>query len=336
MRIFIYSPLFYPSVGGLETVVLILANEFVKQGHSVKLVSQTSAIDQDAFPFEVIRQPSPIQLIQIMHWSEIYFQPNVSLKGIWPLLVCSRPLVISHNNWYLRANGYFGWQDYLKQVVTKFATNISVSYAVASHILSQSSVIPNPYEEDIFYEKLDISRCRELVFLGRLVSDKGVDLLLNALNEIKVLGLTPTLTIIGQGPQEPKLRSQVKKLCLNEQVSFVGIKVGEELAQLLSAHQILVIPSRWQEPFGVVALEGIACGCVVVGSEGGGLNDAIGPCGITFSNGDVKSLAKILTDFLSHPSKLSKYRASAKQHLARHQKAEVAKAYLKVFERALQ
>ncbi|MEP0869904.1 glycosyltransferase family 4 protein [Trichocoleus desertorum AS-A10] len=334
MRILIYSPLFYPSVGGLETVVLILANEFVQQGHSVKLVSQTPAIDQDTFPFEVIRKPSPKHLLQIVHWSEIYFQPNVSLKGIWPLLFHARPLVISHNNWYLRKNGHFGWQDYLKQLITKFATNISVSHAIANHICSKSSVIPNPYEEDIFYERFDILRCQELVFLGRLVSDKGVDLLLNALAEIKALGLTPTLTIIGQGSQELKLRNQVKKLCLNEQVNFVGVKVGQELAQLLSAHQILVIPSRWQEPFGVVALEGIACGCVIVGSEGGGLSDAIGPCGVTFSNGDVKSLAKILADLLNHPNKLFKYRASAKQHLVQHQKIEVAKAYLKVFERA--
>ncbi len=50
-----------------------------------------------------------------------------------------------------------------------------------------------------------------------------------------------------------------------------------------------------------MALEGIACGCVVVGSEGGGLKDAIGPCGDTFRNGDAADLARVLGHRLRHP-----------------------------------
>ncbi|MDJ0708316.1 MAG: glycosyltransferase, partial [Leptolyngbyaceae cyanobacterium MO_188.B28] len=100
-------------------------------------------------------------------------------------------------------------------------------------------------------------------------------------------------------------------------------------------HQIMVVPSLWAEPFGVVALEGIACGCVVVGSEAGGLTEAIGPCGVTFPNGNAGELAQILKKLLEFPQNLAKYRASAASHLLRHQQTEVAKLYLQVFEEAI-
>jgi glycosyltransferase involved in cell wall biosynthesis len=128
----------------------------------------------------------------------------------------------------------------------------------------------------------------------------------------------------------------VKQLDLVEQVNFAGAKVETDLAQLLNAHKILVVPSVWEEPFGIVALEGIACGCVVVGSEAGGLKDAIGSCGVTFPNGDVSALTQALFDLLTNPDKLAGYREKADSHLSRHTKAAVAKAYLQVLEKVIQ
>jgi glycosyltransferase involved in cell wall biosynthesis len=336
MKILIYSPLFYPSIGGLETVISILSHEFIYQGHEVKLVSKIPDPESKIFPFEVIRQPDPQKLLQLTRWCDIYFQPNISLKGVWSLLISSKPWVVAHNGWYTRTGGSLGWQDYLKHFLLRFATGISISQAVADHVSTPSTVIPNPYQEEIFYEIPTIPRDKELVFLGRLVSDKGADLLLDALANLKVLEITPSLTIIGSGPEEYKLHQQVKELDLANQVNFVGVKVEKELAKLLNAHQILVVPSRWQEPFGVVALEGIACGCVVIGSEGGGLKDAIGPCGVTFPNDDVKALTHTLVDLLTNPKEITSYRTQAESHLSRHKKAEVAKAYLQVFEKAIQ
>ena len=335
MKILIYSPLFYPSIGGLETVVSILAHEFFYQGQAVKLVSKTPATDSKHFPFEVIRQPRPQQLLQLTYWCDIYFQACVSLKGIWPLLVIQKNLVITHHTWYCRLDGTYGVQDYLKHFVSRFATNIAASRALAERISPFSTVVPNPYREDIFHKISGIAREQELVFLGRLVSDKGADLLLAALANLKSRELAPKLTIVGKGPEELQLRQQAKELDLVEQVNFAGVKVEQELVELLNSHQIMVVPSRWQEPFGVVALEGIACGCVVVGSEGGGLKDAIGNCGVTFPNGNVQALTEALAKLLTHPEQLSQYRENAASHLSRHQKANVAKAYLEVFQEAI-
>jgi glycogen synthase len=336
MKILIYSPLFYPSIGGLETITSILAHEFTCLGHEVRLISETPSTDSKEFSFEIIRQPSKKLFLSLTKWCDVYFQSCVSLKGLWPLLFISRPLAITHHTWYRRDDGSYNWKDYLKQFVTHFAVNIAVSHEIAKNISAASTVIPNSYQENIFCEISEVLRNQDLVFLGRLVSDKGVNLLIDSLAQLKLRGLTPQLTIIGGGAEETNLRQQAKKLEVSKQVCFAGVKVGQELVTILNSHKIMVIPSLWDEPFGIAALEGIACGCVVVGSERGGLKDAIGRCGITFLNGNLEQLSAILFELLTCPEKLINYRENAKPHLALHTSKAIAQEYLKILETVVQ
>ncbi|OLP18834.1 glycosyl transferase family 1 [Leptolyngbya sp. 'hensonii'] len=332
MRILIHAPLFYPSVGGTETVVSILAHEFVARGHAVTIVTRTPDPGHTPFPFRVVRCPSQGELLALVRQTQVYFMANVSLKGIWPWFLSRKPLVIMHQSWYSRLDGRVAWQDALKYQLTRFAANISASQAIADHLPSPSTVVGNPYRDDLFRELPAVRRDRELVFLGRLVSDKGVDLLLDALAALRNQDLHPQLTIIGSGPEESRLRQQTIQLGLSDQVTFVGTQVGEDLVQLLNAHRILVVPSRWEEPFGIVALEGMACGCVVVGSAGGGLTDAIGPAGFTFPNEDLGAFTQTLATLLTNPDVWVACKAQAPLHLARHRRAAVASAYLQVIE----
>jgi glycosyltransferase involved in cell wall biosynthesis len=122
----------------------------------------------------------------------------------------------------------------------------------------------------------------------------------------------------------------VTELRLDEQVTFAGRVSDQELAGLLNAHKIMVVPTREGEGFGVVALEGIACGCVVVGSTCGGLPEAIGPCGRTFSNGDPAALAEVLQDLLARPESWKDYFAHVKAHLEAHRPSVVAGRYLEI------
>ncbi|MGI8436342.1 MAG: glycosyltransferase, partial [Chthoniobacterales bacterium] len=94
-------------------------------------------------------------------------------------------------------------------------------------------------------------------------------------------------------------------------------------------------PSRYDEPFGVVALEGIASGCVVVGSSGGGLLEAIGPCGLTFPNADIAALTTLLERLLGSPGECARLRAHAPEHLARFHPTRIAQQYLALFQRKL-
>ena len=332
MKIVLASHVFHPGVGGIETMSTLLASEFVAQGHEVKVVTHATYDGLDQFPFEVWRGPSPQKLLNLLRWCDVYFHNNISLKTIWPLLFVRRPWVVANHTWIARSDESLGWQDRLKRFLLRYATCISVSQAVADHVAVPSTIIGNPYRNDLVRPLEDVPRNKDIVFLGRLVSDKGADLLIDVLQRLKEKGVVAQLTIIGEGIEYSNLQQQAEALGVKDQVSLAGHKSGNELVHLLNEHRILVVPSRWKEPFGIVALEGLACGCVVVGSEGGGLKDAIGNCGVTFPNGDAAALAEIISDLLSNPQKLVEYRAQTQQHLEDHQSPTVAAAYLNVFQ----
>ena len=335
MKILFSSHLFPPSVGGLENVGLMLAEEFRAAGHEVRVITQTPG-GGDHHPFPVIRKPGIKELLREIKWSDVVFHNNISLRTLWPLLFIRRPWVVVHHIWVENKGRFGAAKVWLKKLAFQTArANIAISKAIAGELPVPSTVIPNPYREEVFRVCPEIPRDRDLVFVGRLVSAKGVDILIEALARLKGDGLAPGLTIVGAGPEEAALRRQVERHGLTEQVSFAGVKTGAQLAQLLNQHQILVVPSRWDEPFGIVALEGIACGCVVAGSERGGLKDAVGACGVTFPNGDVSALQAALRELLRNPAELAKFRANAAAHLAHHSPKTVARSYLRVIESAL-
>ncbi len=337
MRILFSSHVFAPSVGGLETVSHQLAEEFVRQGHEVRLITQTPAAQpgqasEDAlFSFPILRRPSLCQLLERLEWCEIYFHNNISFPRALPLLLVPRPWVVAHHVW-IPGTGLAGR---VKRFALRYATGISVSEAIASHLVTPSIVIPNPYDDATFRVLPHIERDRDFVFVGRLVSDKGVALLLRALAVLVSRGLRPSLSIVGTGPEEMPLRGLTAALGLQTFVRFCGVHRGDDLARVLNEHRTIVVPSVWQEPFGIVALEAIACGCVAIGSAGGGLRDAIGPCGLTFPNGDLVALTTALEQLMREPGRLEGLRRSAEQHLQRHRLATVAGDYLAVFTQRL-
>jgi glycogen(starch) synthase len=339
LKIVVYSPAFHPMIGGLETVVQVLATEWSKLGHQVTVVTDALNAEPDSFPFKVLRGASFFGIVQAVREGDVFVHANVSLWGLLPWLFCGLrrpPWVATHHGWYFHLDKPVRWRDRLKIWLTHLASaNISVSDAVNRHLGSPGVVIPNPYDNLTFRLLPDVTRNIDLVFLGRLVSDKGVDLLLDALVLLGLQGRRPSLTIIGSGPEEAALREQAVVHGLTEQVTFAGPKHDHELSKLLNTHRIMVIPSRCHEGFGIVALEGIACGCIVVGANGGGLPEAIGPCGLIFPMGDVPELASRLEYLLANESVCQALQSHAKLHLVGHYPAHIAKGYLDVFHKVI-
>src|SRR5690242_3812065 len=291
MNILVSSYLFEPSVGGIETVSKILAAEFAKGGHDVHVITQSRGGAIADANYKLTRRPSLPEMFRLLRWSDVFFQNNISLRSLLPAVLLRKPTLIVHQTWLQNVQGRIGWQNHLKQFLLRFAVNVAISKAVADRLSADSIVIGNPYDENVFHLLPDKARDKTIVFVGRPVSDKGVDLLLRALEILKRDGIMLDLTIVGSGPEEAHLRKLSTELILDGQAPFAGQKAGTALAQILNEHEILAVPSRWAEPFGVVALEGIACGCVVVGSRDGGLKEAIDGCGVTFENGNATELA---------------------------------------------
>ena len=318
-------------MGGIEQVGGIVASELHARGHEVRVITQTPDPEAAArLPFPVFRQPGRGEIKAQIRWCEVYLQGNISLATLWPALLSRKPVLVVHHTWISRVDGRIGWQDRLKLFATRLVRrNLAVSTALAATIPVRCGVVANPYRDDVFTEDSAAVRDRDLVFVGRLVSDKGCSILLEALARLAADAIRPALTVVGSGPELEDLKAQAMSSGLAGQVVFAGQKTGPELAALLNRHRILVVPSLWKEPFGIVALEGIACGCVVVGSSGGGLPDAIGPCGETFPNGDASALAETLRALLASPERISRLCNGAPAHLSRHTRSAVADAYLR-------
>ncbi len=334
VRILFCSYVYAPSVGGIESVSRILAAEFVQAGHEVIVVTDTEGETLRAYGLSVIRRPNRFRLLKLTRWAEIVFHNNISLRYAWPLVLIRRPWVVAHHTWLRGSAGEKGLAERMKEFLIRKAVNISISPAIAAALPVASRIIPDPYEADVFHVRNQIPRNRDLVFVGRLVSDKGVDVLLRALDHLGDRGIYPTLTIVGDGPERAKLEMLAGRSKQGSQIQFHGQRTGEELSVILNQHRVLVVPSRWNEPFGVVALEGIACGCVVIGTQGGGLPGAIGPCGVTVPNDDAKALAEVIGRTLSDPSLQARYFGKAEQHLKQHHPSTIAEKYLTLFREA--
>jgi glycosyltransferase involved in cell wall biosynthesis len=328
VKILLWSHSFYPTVGGLETTSRLLAEEFSRAGHSVTVVTRTAASDgsADRFSFQVVRQPSPLHLLGLLKRSDVYLHNHISVKAAWPLLLIRRPWVIAFHTWIAGS----GLRLRIQRLAMKHATTVCVSHALARQLQQPSLFIPDPFDDSTFRLDPAAKRDRELIFVGRLVRDKGVALLLRGLRVLKEQNIAPKLTVIGDGPEAENLKELARHLGLASQVEFAGKMFPRAVAAALNRHQILVVPSLWLEPFGIVALEGIACGCVVVGSRGGGLEEAIGPCGVTFRNGDQEQLARCLAELLRAPESWQGFRENAPAHLRRHRSTTVADQYLRV------
>jgi glycosyltransferase involved in cell wall biosynthesis len=335
VKILLSSYVFSPSVGGIETVSALIAPEFVRMGHEVILITHTKEEDGVTWPFEVIRRPGARRMLKLVRWCDVYFQNNISLTYAWPLLLLRRPWVIAHHTWIGQYQGERDWKARLKRLLLRRGTNATISHPVAADIPVPSIIVGNPYSAGVFKARPEIPRDRELVYLGRLVSDKGVDMIIKSMVQLRGRGLHPRLTIIGSGAEEPELRRLVREFDLENQIEFTGSKAPPEIALLLNAHQVLVVPSRWPEPFGIVALEGLASGCVVVASAAGGLPGVVGRCGLTFAIGDQTELTDALERVLTRPQLREQLQRGVAAHLRQFEPATVAGKYLSVFQRAM-
>jgi len=325
MKILLSSYFFLPSIGGVEGFSAMLAEQFTLRGHEVVVVTNTAG-ESACAPYTVVRCPSKRQMFDLVRWCDVYLQNNISLNFAWPLLFCRRPWAIINNGIALE-NDLMGR---LKRFCARFATTSGVSPDAARNIGAET-VVSSCYDSDLFRELPDVDRELELIYLGRLVWIKGVHVLLEALHQLKLSGMTPRLTIVGSGPEEAALREMVTSLQLTGQVTFGGVKRDAALVRELNRHRIMVAPSISGDGLPIVALEGLACGCVLVGAETG-LTEAIGPCGMIFPNGDATALANCLRELLSDAARISAFRNQAAGHLAQFTKVYVADAYLKILQ----
>jgi glycogen synthase len=174
----------------------------------------------------------------------------------------------------------------------------------------------------------------ELLFVGRLEYEKGVQDAIAALPRIRRTHPGTTLTVAGEGTQQDWLVEQARKHKVLKAVRFVGHVNHQELLDLLHRAHAAVLPSHY-EPFGIVALEAAAAGAPLVTSNVGGLGEAVitGQTGVSCPPRDVAALTAAVRTVLEHPAAAQRHADAARKRLTsdfswRTVASETAQVYL--------
>lgn|SRR5487761_503723 len=175
---------------------------------------------------------------------------------------------------------------------------------IISHGVSERPALPFPG-----------GKSPQFAFIGRLVSTKGVELLLHAARELSNKGLEFRLLIIGDGTERKSLERLSGELGLAQKIDFVGEKTTEEDMQPLISDAIaVVIPSLAGEVFGLVAAENMMRGRALITPDNGPLAEVAGEAGLKFTAGEASSLAACMEKLMRSPEIARELGRRARHH----------------------
>ena len=271
----------------------------------------------------------------------------------------NRPLISTmHSTEVGRAQGLHTPDSYLIDGFEWWLTYESKRIIVASYSMKREiedhfrlppekiDVIPNAVDVEQYQRNVDREAIRArymiggherlVLFVGRLVPQKGVEHMIRAVPMVLKEHPEAIFLIVGEGWSKSYLESLTRSLGCESRVRFLGFLPDRDLVELTISADVLVVPSSY-EPFGIVALEGMAAGVPVVASNTGGLSEIIehDRTGVLVYPGDPRSIAWGINRVLSD-KEYSKYLIqNAKRRIAEIYSWDVvAEKTLKVYEAA--
>lgn len=173
-----------------------------------------------------------------------------------------------------------------------------------------------------------------ILLVGRLVYEKGFHLALEALRPVIRRQGNVRFVVCGTGTAEADLKDQAAKLGLMKHGSFVGWTGDDMLHSLYRVSDLCVVPSIY-EPFGLVALEAMASGCLCLVADTGGLREVVpddGTAALRFRARDPKSLAEMLEKMLTDQDLRDRLVSEAREHVLQFDWAEVARETAAIYD----
>lgn len=249
---------------------------------------------------------------------------------------------------------FFSWQNIFRRYPFPFSAFERLNFALAKHGVAGNADAAAILRRKGFHKPLTVipqfgvdpevfrplPRAAEtpqgplkIGYVGRLVEQKGLPHLLRA-----VAGLAGDwhLTLLGSGPLEEELRRLAGELGIGERVTLRPAVPSTEVQDHLAALDVLVLPSltrpNWQEQFGRVLVEAMACAVPVVGSDSGEIPNVIGPGGLVYPEGDDAALRERLQRLLSDPGERRRLGALGRQRvLEKYTHQRIAEEYASVY-----
>lgn len=162
---------------------------------------------------------------------------------------------------------------------------------------------------------LGLEGCFAIGFVGRLVAEKGVDVLIDAVAPLALREPPARLLAVGAGPYLPRLRA-------SPHCTAVGSVPHERVSDYLRAMDVLVLPSlttpRWKEQFGLVLVQAMASGVPVIGSDSGAIPETMGDAGLVVPEGDAGALREALVRLQGSPELRAELAARGRARVDQH------------------
>lgn len=371
MKILLYSSVFWPSTGGVETITATLAENIVRLGHECLVVTETTTEKEQAYIYKVIRKPSLKERFLLAKQCDLIHSNGASVSMFPFGKLNNKPFIWTHNGYQILCIDGLGWVDgepapmnpikslkyHLKKNGFKFVVkesvklgvrryvannvdlNIACSNWVAKRLQCKNQVVAyTPYSLNKFKAaKKNQNYEYDFIYVGRLVSEKGVPDLIRAFHLLtsNCPNGNEKLAIVGDGNIKQSLENLVRELGLTNQVFFFGSKSGDELVEIISKSRIAVVPSVWEEPFGGVTLELLAAGKNLIVSEFGGHAECVGDAGLKFKNGDIQSLYQNMVKLLKDKFMAEQQLKKGLIQLESFDEVKLTKKYLEIYEQII-
>ncbi len=297
------SRAFSPSLGGAETFAEVLAQWLTERGHDVTIVTESpSGTSSRPSPYRVLREPSLLELRRCLSRSDVIHVNGLAARMVVGSLLTGRRPVVTHIGHHAicptgLALGIAGacpataatpgpcrecpaGHGLGSRVMTKShraaasaaRVNVCVSHYLRGRLgIARSRVIYNPLPSDTIRSAATSARTDTLVFVGRLVREKGVDLLLRAVAAVS----DAQLRIVGDGPERGALHALAIDLGLADRVTFLGSRSRDAVLDEMDAASVVCVPSVVHEAFGYVAAEAMAGSRAVVATPLGGVEELL-------------------------------------------------------------
>jgi len=350
MRIAFWTEFYAPFIGGGETVVRLLAEELVRQGHQALVITNLlpgTAADEvingvRVCRFEISRAAEQRNLLTLRHASAAIlslkrsFDPQVEhMHTTGPMLMVHQmvsrdapsPLISSLHLLneslapLLRANGSAAaLLRRAEWIVTPSdihrETLLALEPAVGARVRTMPCGSPVPA---LAPSPLPFAPPGLLCF-GRIIPEKGFDLAIRSLPSVRQRHPGTRLIIGGDGVERVNLERLVGELGLNEAVHFSGWIQPADLPAAVNLATVVLAPSRWQEPFGIVVLDAAVMARPVVATAVGGFRKSA-EAGLIAALAEPEnpgSLANAICDLLADPARAQRLGNLARQVACEH------------------
>lgn len=329
MRVLFWTELFWPRIGGAEIFSSKLVCSLRDWGHEVIVVTRrdsddlpakeeykgipvyrfpfvTALIDRDLDQLMVLRQ-------QVSDLKRTFVPALVHIHNCGPSVLFHLETIKAYPTRVLMTLiveivEELGSTELLRRallsadwVTCKTETMLEQARQLTPEIGCRSSIIQNGVSIPALVPKPLPMLCPRVLCLGRLDSQKGFDLAVEAWPSIVARFPQSRLTIAGDGPERPALERRIAELGLTQTIELVGWVAPDSVPSLINSATLVVMPSRW-EGFPSVGLQAAAMARPIVATRVGGLRDIVADkdTGILVKPGDSVALGEAIVSLLDN------------------------------------